>query len=60
MSKYTPRIMLVVTQSTNVIHLQGQSWRETPASISPYVPSAYSIKVKPNAGNAKQVQKKQV
>lgn len=50
-----PRIMPVVTQSTNVIHLQGQSWRETPASISHY---AYGIKVKPKAGNAKQVKKK--
>lgn len=50
--------MPVVTQSTNVIHLQGQSWRETPASISHYVSSAYGIKVKPKAGNAKQVKKK--
>lgn len=44
-----PRIMLVVTQSTNVIHLQGQTWRETPVYISHCVSSAYGIKVKPKA-----------
>lgn len=47
--------MFVVKWSKNVIHLQGENWRETAIYISYYISSAYAIKVKPKAGNSNKI-----